>query len=38
MPVLTADRATPNRVARELRFDRDLWLVEVEDPSGEPGI
>jgi hypothetical protein len=23
------------KIARELRFDSDLWLVEVEDRSGE---
>ena len=30
--------AIEDRVARELRFDSDLWLVEVEDRSGDPGL
>ena len=27
-----------DRMTRELRFDRDLWLVEVEDKGGELSI
>lgn len=30
--------AIEDRITRELRFDSDLWLVEVEDRSGEPGL
>ena len=30
--------AIEDRVAREVRFDSDLWLVEVEDRSGDPGL
>jgi hypothetical protein len=30
--------AIEDRVALELRFDSDLWLVEVEDRSGDPGL
>jgi hypothetical protein len=30
--------AVEDRIARELRFDGDLWLVEVDDRSGEPGL
>ena len=26
------------RLAREIRFDPDLWIVEVEDRDGEPQI
>ncbi len=26
------------RLAREVRFDPDLWIVEVEDRSGEPRL
>jgi hypothetical protein len=26
------------RLAREVRFDPDLWIVEVEDRDGEPQI
>ena len=26
------------RLAREIRFDSDLWIVEVEDRDGEPRI
>jgi hypothetical protein len=36
---LTPHGATPAdveaRVQRELKFDSDIWLVDVEDPSGE---
>ncbi|MCA3563184.1 MAG: DUF1491 family protein [Methylocystis sp.] len=36
---LTPPGATPAdveaRVQRELNFDSDLWLVDVEDPAGE---
>ncbi len=24
------------RLAREIRFDPDIWIVEVEDPQGRP--
>jgi hypothetical protein len=27
--------AIEDRIVRELRFDTDLWLVEVENPAGE---
>jgi hypothetical protein len=27
-----------DRIARELRFDGDLWLLEVDDPAGEGGL
>ncbi len=27
-----------DRMAREMRFDGDLWLVEVEDQTGNPGL
>ena len=35
-PVLLAapSRAVEERFGRELRFDPDLWLVEIEDGSG----
>ena len=37
--VLEADPlAVEDRMAREIRFDSDLWLVEVEDRSGEAGL
>ena len=26
------------RLAREVRFDPDLWIVEVEDREGEPKL
>lgn len=26
------------RLEREVRFDSDLWIVEVEDRNGEPAI
>ncbi|HEV2553811.1 MAG TPA: DUF1491 family protein [Bosea sp. (in: a-proteobacteria)] len=26
------------RVARELRFDSDLWLVEIENRAGDPKL
>ncbi|MNR59044.1 hypothetical protein D3C85_1802030 [compost metagenome] len=26
------------RVARELRFDSDLWLVEIENRQGDPRL
>lgn len=26
------------RMAREIRFDSDLWLVEIEDPQGRPFV
>jgi hypothetical protein len=27
-----------DRIAKELRFDGDLWLIEADDRSGEPGV
>ncbi|MCU0884554.1 MAG: DUF1491 family protein [Beijerinckiaceae bacterium] len=30
--------AVEDRMARELRFDSDLWLIEVEDRSGDPAL
>jgi hypothetical protein len=30
--------AIEDRIGRELRFDSDLWLVEVEDRTGEPAL
>ena len=30
--------AIEDRMAREVRFDADLWLVEVEDRSGSLGL
>jgi hypothetical protein len=27
-----------SRLAREVRFDSDLWIVEVEDRAGDPRI
>lgn len=27
-----------DRITRELRFDTDLWLIEVEDRTGDPGL
>ncbi len=27
-----------DRIAREQRFDPDLWLIETDDASGEPGL
>ncbi len=36
---LEADPGTvEDRVTREIRFDGDLWLVEVEDPGGDPAL
>ncbi len=37
--VLDADPlAVEDRVARELRFDSDLWLVEIENRAGDPKL
>jgi len=30
--------AVEDRVARELRFDADLWLVEIETRDGDPRL
>ncbi|MCX7323236.1 MAG: DUF1491 family protein [Hyphomicrobiales bacterium] len=30
--------AVEDRLVRELRFDADLWIIEVEDRSGSPGL
>jgi len=39
---LTPDGATPadveTRLAREQRFDGDLWIVDVDDPAGDPKL
>jgi hypothetical protein len=29
-----ADEAVEAKLAREMKFDSDLWIVEVEDPAG----
>lgn len=37
--VLDADPlAIEDRVERELRFDSDLWLVEIENRAGDPSL
>lgn len=37
--LLEADPLTvEDRVAREVRFDADLWLVEIENRAGEPRL
>jgi hypothetical protein len=37
--VLDSDPASiEERVTRELRFDADLWLVEVENRQGDPRL
>lgn len=37
--LLDADPPTiEERVARELRFDSDLWLVEIENRAGDPRL
>ena len=28
------ERAVDDRIARQRRFDPDLWVIEVEDPKG----
>lgn len=30
--------AVEDRVTRELRFDSDLWLVEIENRAGDPRL
>ncbi len=39
---LTRDGATAadieSRLAKEMRFDGDLWIVDVEDPAGDPKL
>ncbi|MGC1777821.1 MAG: DUF1491 family protein [Xanthobacteraceae bacterium] len=30
----TPDDAVEAKLAREMKFDPDLWIVEVEDPAG----
>jgi len=32
------DRAAEQRLARELSFDPDIWIVEVEDREGQPRL
>ena len=34
----TAERDIDERLARERSFDPDIWVVEVEDRTGEPGL
>lgn len=40
--LMGAERAEPAdieaRLAREMRFDTDLWIVEVEDREGRHGL
>lgn len=37
--VLEGDAGTiEDRMSREIRFDSDLWLIEVEDRSGDAGL
>lgn len=37
--LLEADPLTvEDRVAREVRFDGDLWLVEIENRAGDPRL
>lgn len=37
--ILTADPASvEERVDKELRFDPDLWLVEIENRAGDPRL
>jgi hypothetical protein len=39
---LTKDGATPSdvaaRIEKEMRFDADIWIIDVEDRSGEPRL
>ncbi|HXW19749.1 MAG TPA: DUF1491 family protein, partial [Roseiarcus sp.] len=30
--------AIEERLAREIRFDPDIWIVEVEDRDGKPRL
>jgi hypothetical protein len=30
--------AAEERIARELKFDSDLWIVEVDDRAGTPRL
>jgi hypothetical protein len=30
--------AVEDRIAREIRFDSDLWLIEIDDPAGDPEL
>ncbi|MCI5044883.1 MAG: DUF1491 family protein [Aquisalinus sp.] len=34
MEAFLSEREVDEKISRELSFDRDLWLVEVEDRSG----
>jgi hypothetical protein len=37
--LIEADPLTvEDRIARELRYDSDLWLLEVDDPAGLGGL
>ena len=39
---LTQDGASPAdveaKLAKEMRFDGDLWIVDVDDPAGDPKL
>ena len=39
---ISKDGATPldisERLARELRFDSDIWIIDVDDRRGEPRL
>jgi hypothetical protein len=39
---ISKDGATPldvaERLAREMRFDSDIWIIDVDDRSGEPRL
>ena len=34
MPACSDEKATEERLVREIRFDPDLWIVETEERSG----
>lgn len=37
--ILDADPlAVEDRIAREIRFDADLWLLEIENRAGDPRL
>jgi hypothetical protein len=33
-PAPVAEQAVEDRLAKEVRFDSDIWIVEIEDRSG----